>query len=190
MLVISSQDCYRGACEKSASTATFQGLLEYFHYGNQGINDQGWGCGYRTLQTLLSWFLLNISTSFEMPNLLDIQKILVNIGDKPPTFYQSTEWIGSVEASMVISTLTKVDCRIVNVPYGKFDNDHIQQIRSHFLSHGSPIMLGKGALSVTVSVLGGSTDSSSKCILAVKDEAQGDPALLILVSFMSYIGNS
>lgn len=32
-----------------------QGSYEYWHYGCDGLDDRGWGCGYRTLQTLCSW---------------------------------------------------------------------------------------------------------------------------------------
>lgn len=34
------------------------GSYEYYHYGDQQFNDQGWGCAYRSLQSLLSWFQL------------------------------------------------------------------------------------------------------------------------------------
>ena len=32
-----------------------KGLYEYYHYGDQGFHDNGWGCAYRAYQTLLSW---------------------------------------------------------------------------------------------------------------------------------------
>jgi hypothetical protein len=35
-----------------------KGLYEYYHYGDQNFHDQGWGCAYRSLETLLSWFRL------------------------------------------------------------------------------------------------------------------------------------
>eukprot|EP00038_Savillea_parva_P000458 m.96261 g.96261 ORF g.96261 m.96261 type:complete len:342 (-) comp10152_c2_seq1:78-1103(-) len=31
------------------------GTCRYYHYGCDGIQDHGWGCGYRTLQTIVSW---------------------------------------------------------------------------------------------------------------------------------------
>ena len=33
-----------------------QGKCEYYHYGVDGFNDSGWGCGYRTCQSILSWY--------------------------------------------------------------------------------------------------------------------------------------
>jgi hypothetical protein len=32
------------------------GLYAYYHYMQDLINDQGWGCAYRSLQTIVSWF--------------------------------------------------------------------------------------------------------------------------------------
>jgi hypothetical protein len=34
---------------------TVKGTYEYYHYGDQNFSDVGWGCAYRSLQTLLSW---------------------------------------------------------------------------------------------------------------------------------------
>ena len=30
---------------------------EYWHYLCDGFDDRGWGCGYRTLQTIASWII-------------------------------------------------------------------------------------------------------------------------------------
>lgn len=40
---------------KLESKITVQGTYEYWHYGCDGLDDRGWGCGYRTLQTICSW---------------------------------------------------------------------------------------------------------------------------------------
>lgn len=32
-----------------------KGIYEYYHYGDQNFRDNGWGCAYRALQTLISW---------------------------------------------------------------------------------------------------------------------------------------
>ncbi len=37
---------------------TVKGRYAYFHYLQDGMSDTGWGCAYRSLQTLWSWFLL------------------------------------------------------------------------------------------------------------------------------------
>ena len=33
-----------------------QGIYSYHHYKQDRIDDSGWGCAYRSLQTIVSWF--------------------------------------------------------------------------------------------------------------------------------------
>jgi len=40
---------------------TVSGDYLYFHYGQDATDDNGWGCAYRSMQTLLSHLLLNSS---------------------------------------------------------------------------------------------------------------------------------
>ena len=45
------------------------GSYLYFHYMQDSFNDNGWGCAYRSLQTLLSYFKCEgyATPSFEVP---------------------------------------------------------------------------------------------------------------------------
>ena len=58
----------------------------YFHYLHDGFGDAGWGCAYRSLQTLYSWFLLQGYSRTPVPSIPEIQQILVKMGDKPEKF--------------------------------------------------------------------------------------------------------
>ena len=87
---------------------------------------QGWGCGYRSLQTLCSWVcdipdVSNLTapgvtdatdsasdTTDSVPSLQKIQDTLVHIGDKPSTFLNSKTWIGAAEVAMCIDQLYQV----------------------------------------------------------------------------------
>ncbi|KAL5111912.1 Phosphatidylinositol 4-kinase alpha [Taenia crassiceps] len=165
MLRITSQDCLNGVDREKETLHTFKGVVEYWHYGGQKIDDRGWGCGYRTLQTIISWFKLNLSLQSTFPDIADIQLTLIDAGDKPRSFYKSHDWIGSVEAGIVLQNLTNTDYKIVQVPNGKFEKEHTVKIRDHFQHAGAPIMM----------------DCSSKCILAMKEEESSTSmALLIL----------
>ena len=76
----------------------------YYHYNCDNTNDAGWGCGYRTTQTMCSWIRyqileknkkLNIESRVpDVPSILEIQKILTDCGDKPSNFVGSKQWIG------------------------------------------------------------------------------------------------
>lgn len=37
------------------------GLYSYHHYMQDNFDDNGWGCAYRSLQTIISWFRYKIS---------------------------------------------------------------------------------------------------------------------------------
>lgn len=72
---------------------------------------QGWGCAYRTLQSICSWITRNRDldmdvddsvpiSSTEVPSIEEIQQTLVSIDDKPADFLGSTEWLGALEVSV------------------------------------------------------------------------------------------
>lgn len=61
---------------------------------------QGWGCGYRTLQTIASHLSLQ-GKAGQVPTLMKIQETLVEIGDKELSFIKSREWIGSFEVKIM-----------------------------------------------------------------------------------------
>jgi hypothetical protein len=44
------------------------------------MDDSGWGCAYRSLQTIASWFLAQNFTDKPIPSHKEIQQVLVDIG--------------------------------------------------------------------------------------------------------------
>jgi hypothetical protein len=84
------------------------GSYEYYHYLQDRFDDNGWGCAYRSLQTIISWFRLQHYTSITVPTHREIQECLVEIGDKEASFIGSQEWIGAIELSFVLDKLLGV----------------------------------------------------------------------------------
>jgi NADH:ubiquinone oxidoreductase subunit B-like Fe-S oxidoreductase len=41
---------------KGGEVSAVQGMYSYHHYMQDRIDDSGWGCAYRSLQTIVSWF--------------------------------------------------------------------------------------------------------------------------------------
>nr|CAD7263145.1 unnamed protein product [Timema shepardi] len=41
---------------KESQLSLVKGLYSYHHYMQDGMDDDGWGCAYRSLQTIVSWF--------------------------------------------------------------------------------------------------------------------------------------
>ncbi|KAL3267534.1 hypothetical protein HHI36_011656 [Cryptolaemus montrouzieri] len=114
------------------------------------MNDNGWGCAYRSLQTLASWFKWQGYTDKEVPTFEEIQKCLVDIGDKPAKFIGSKQWIGSMEVNFVLNTLLNIECRIVNVSNGAEMAYEGPTLLRHFEEYGSPVMIGGGNLAHTI----------------------------------------
>ncbi|CAF0745280.1 unnamed protein product [Adineta steineri] len=143
-----------------------QGTLSFYHYKCDGQDDRGWGCGYRTLQTICSWVIntKNDCSSSTVPSITKIQEVLVDLEDKPASFIKSNQWIGTCEAAMILSQLYDVDCKILHISNGDDILNNLNIIAKHFREFGSPIMMG------------GDADGASKCILGVRSNKQ----LLIL----------
>ncbi|XP_058749103.1 probable Ufm1-specific protease [Vicia villosa] len=144
-----------------------QGSYEYHHYLQDGFNDSGWGCAYRSLQTIISWFRLQNYSSIAVPSHREIQQTLVEIGDKDPSFIGSREWIGAIELSFVLDKLLGVTCKVINVRSGAELPEKCRELALHFETQSTPIMIGGGVLAYT--------------LLGVDyNDATGDCAFLIL----------
>ncbi|XP_035004836.1 inactive Ufm1-specific protease 1 [Hippoglossus stenolepis] len=151
----------------------------YFHYGCDGQDDRGWGCGYRTVETMTSWICHNLSPpkhqSRPPPSLPEIQQALVAMGDKPGSFSGSREWIGTFEASLVLDYFYDVPCKLVHIRGGEAQLEHVaaEELHQHFEQHGSPVMMG------------GDRDNSSKGVVGV---CTGDKGSYLLVVDPHYYG--
>jgi len=144
-----------------------QGAYEYYHYMQDNIDDSGWGCAYRSLQTICSWLKLQGYTAREPPSHEEIQKTLVALSDKQASFVGSKNWIGAIELGYVLDSLYQVQCKIITVSDGAEMASVARQIGQHFDTQGTPIMIGGGVLAYT--------------LLGIDyDEATGDCAFLIL----------
>ncbi|CAI5473383.1 unnamed protein product [Closterium sp. Yama58-4] len=144
-----------------------QGSYEYYHYMQDRIDDSGWGCAYRSLQTIVSWFRIQQYTSVPVPTHRRIQEALVEIGDKEAAFVGSSQWIGAIELSFILDLLLGVTCKVLTVSSGADMPSKGRQLAHHFSTQGTPVMIGGGVLAYT--------------LLGVDyDEATGECAFLIL----------
>ncbi|KAI5636088.1 peptidase family c78 domain-containing protein [Phthorimaea operculella] len=149
-----------------------RGNYEYYHYLCDGFDDRGWGCGYRTLQTICSWMNYNYKTS-TVPSIREIQEILVQLEDKPKSFLGSKQWIGSFEVCLVIDKLYDIPCKILHVNKGDELKNIVETLKTHFERFGSPVMMG------------GDIDCSSKGVMGIRTD--GNNASLLIVD-PHYVG--
>lgn len=124
----------------------------YYHYCCDGINDVGFGCGYRTVQSICSMLKNKSNSEISVPSILDIQKLLVKIGDKDDRFLNSRSWIGTLEGSYVIDELFNVPCYIIHISNDEKISSKSSDIMKYFKEQGGLIFMG------------GDSDASAKMI--------------------------
>ncbi|XP_058981752.1 probable Ufm1-specific protease 1 isoform X2 [Musca domestica] len=158
-----------------ASQADFETHLTredflYYHYGCDGFRDHGWGCAYRTLQSMISWILpkRHWQSLLNVPSLREIQQTLVRIEDKPSRFVGSRDWIGALEVFYTVDTLYDVPCKILHVTRSEDLAQHIPELVKYFRDFGGFVMMG------------GDMDAASKGIAGV--HTNGKDSYLLIVS--------
>lgn len=107
-LVVINADLRNLILVKDGQVALVQGTYTYHHYMQDHFDDSGWGCAYRSLQTVVSWFVNQGYANCNIPTHQEIQQALVDIGDKQQSFVKSKKWIGSLEVSYCLNKLIGV----------------------------------------------------------------------------------
>jgi len=151
-----------------SEVATVQGKYAYHHYMQDDFNDDGWGCAYRSLQTLVSWLRLQGHTEATVPGHKEIQQTLIDIGDKEGKFLNSKQWIGSMEVGFVLETRCNIQSRYISVSSGADMASKAENLKEHFKTEGTPIMIGGGVYAHTI--LGVAYDEpAEKCSWLILD---------------------
>jgi len=136
--------------DKEGDEVLVHGTYSYFHYTQDGINDNGWGCAYRSLQTIESWFIHQKYTSKPVQSHKEIQRALYSLGQRTKQFIGSNEWIGSIEIQMALKSHMNVTSKILHLPKGSEIGHHTHTLINHFQRQGTPIMIGGGMLAFTL----------------------------------------
>ncbi|XP_077984323.1 ufm1-specific protease 2-like [Glandiceps talaboti] len=126
------------------------GTYAYHHYMQDHMDDNGWGCAYRSLQTICSWFRHQGYTEKSIPTHREIQQALVDVGDKTPKFVGSRQWIGSIEVSTCLDQILGITSKIMFVNNGAELGNKGRELALHFQIQGTPIMIGGGVLAHTI----------------------------------------
>lgn len=152
-----------------------KGSYTYHHYMQDHVSDDGWGCAYRSLQTIISWFKhqgyiytpdvsirapakgektrdlrLKLSREERVPTHEEIQQVLVDVGDKQQSFVGSQKWIGSQEVCFVLNHLYNIESKFISVSSGSELAGKARELGQHFASQSTPVMIGGGVLAHTI----------------------------------------
>lgn len=128
--------------------AFVQGHYDYHHYMQDKFDDAGWGCAYRTFQTIVSWIKLQqfAPPDTPIPDHRTIQETLVQMEERKAAFVGSRDWIGAIELGLLCDNMFDIPAKILNVPSGTVIPSKAREFIKHFETHGSPIMIGGGQL--------------------------------------------
>lgn len=149
------------------STFLSKETYNYYHYCCDESKDSGYGCGYRTIQSICS-MLKNRLGKGEVPSIKNIQEILVKIGDKPQTIIGSRDWIGSVEASYIFDELFGIPSYLIHIPSGENIASKTKEMVDYFTTQGGLIFMG------------GDCDAAAKMIAGIH-VAEDDKISLLIV---------
>ena len=144
---------------KNGRVSLLQGSYEYFHYmqwtGNgqspKSYDDCGWGCAYRSLMSILSWFRLQGYASVPNPTHYEIQKLLVDhCGQDAGTLLGKKMWLGSQDIAYYLDYALGVSCKTEIFQSGDDVPSGGRRLAHHFETQGTPIMIGGGELAFTL----------------------------------------
>lgn len=74
---IHSSDLFLFISASGGKISLVQGVYAYHHYMQDRFNDDKWGCAYRSLQTLSSWFRYQGYTDKPVPTHKEIQQVCI-----------------------------------------------------------------------------------------------------------------
>lgn len=163
---------------KGGARAVIKGTYTYHHYMQNRANDNGWGCAYRSLQTIISWFKhqgyiyspdvklrepksndkndksselrRRLHLESRVPTHEEIQTVLVHVGDKESSFIGSQKWIGSQEVCYVLNHLYNLDSKFISVSSGGELPSKVRELSQHLDVQSTPVMIGGGVLAHTI----------------------------------------
>ena len=121
--------------------------VRYYHYG-LGHSDHGWGCGYRTVQAILSWL-----SAEPAPTISALQDTLKRTHAYPG----ERGWIGVPDAVIILDELHGCQAKIISLASGAEAGAHLSELAVHFDAGGGPVMVGGGGDVYSKTVVGVST---------------------------------
>jgi len=162
--------------------AVVHGDFDYYHYNTGDEQDAGWGCAYRSLQMVASWFQLNGYTMNLPPTVARIQAILVDMAVMDSRFAVGCkQWIGSQEVGWVLSSvINSVETRFL-FSTGSELITLVRDLEEHFASFGAPVVCCGGNLALTIIGVAWDRDSGKAKFLIADPHYVGEDSIVSAV---------
>ncbi|KAH7647599.1 hypothetical protein FG379_001856 [Cryptosporidium bovis] len=125
----------------------------YFYHFNQdpSIKDIGWTCTYKTVQMVLSWYLINNYTNKHVLSIIEMQELIRETDTLNFELEVGSETVlGIVQASFLLSLYIGVySCIKFYIGVLEFIHDY-EVIVKHFRTIGSPVIANLGEYSYLI----------------------------------------
>lgn len=159
----------------------------YYHYCCDQSNDAGFGCGYRTIQTICSMLREKLGKfDVEIPSIRNIQEILVKIGDKSNKIIGFRDWIGTVEGSYIFDELFNIPSFFIHISSGEKLSSKKREIVDYFTSQGGLIFIGGDCDAAAKMIAGVSNNDEMSCLI-VDPHCQGRPKDANVIADLGYV---
>lgn len=168
---------------------------DYYHYCCDQSSDAGFGCGYRTIQTICSMlreklgkFDGKIYRLLQIPSIRNIQEVLVKIGDKSNKIIDSRDWIGTVEGSYIFDELFSTPSYLIHISSGERISSKKKEIVDYFTSQGGLIFMGGDCDAAAKMIAGVHVSNSDEMSLLIVDpHCQGRPKDASVLVELGYV---
>eukprot|EP01024_Parvocaulis_polyphysoides_P020132 TRINITY_DN1927_c1_g1_i1.p1 TRINITY_DN1927_c1_g1~~TRINITY_DN1927_c1_g1_i1.p1 ORF type:complete len:214 (-),score=21.26 TRINITY_DN1927_c1_g1_i1:351-992(-) len=151
--------------DQASELETVKGKFEFYHFGELAVDDRGWGCAYRSLQTVCSWLHQQglVAEGNSAPTHQQIEQVLLKTVDG---YKGAPQWIGSWELFMYLDVTYNISSKILNSNSVQELISKFYDLHDHFRKGGSPIMSGAG--------------SQANIILGVCKDGEREEMMLVL----------
>jgi hypothetical protein len=141
--------------------------FEVYHYGKCGMNDCGWGCTYRNIQTVISALACGRGGGLEVPSMDELLgragKALCGGGTSRRLWIEphaaglilerfglECENLLFIQEDAVLSRMQSTDIGVYTTDGGVIEHDEdalVERIRGHFRVSGLPVIIDDGTFS-------------------------------------------
>ncbi len=80
-VIVTMVTCVAMSPVSGGRLSVVQGTYAYHHYMQDKFDDNKWGCAYRSLQTLVSWFRYQGYSDCPVPSHREIQQVGTQLGE-------------------------------------------------------------------------------------------------------------